>query len=148
VTRLSQQQCERLLTLLREERELMARFVELTEEQAGLIAAADDDALASSFVAGGSISEEFKRLRAESESLAAIYRGSDERSGEIDGLIAEIDALSGRAATKNSENVEAARVRLVELGSQMSTLSQNRKGVIGYASVGAYGVSELFDKMT
>lgn len=148
MTRLSDAQRERFLALLREKRALMERFAGLTDRQAALIAGSDGAALAASFGEGAAIAREFDGLRVELESLAAVYAGSDVRDGEIDGLTAKIDAFSGSAAAKNSENAEAVRAGLAKMGSRLAEMSQNRKGVLGYASVGAYGVSEVLDKMT
>jgi hypothetical protein len=145
---LSEQQRERLVALLREETELMRDFADLTVEQAAFIAGDDGKALAASFAESEALRERFDRARAEADGLKAIYAESGERDGEIDMLAAEIDDLAGRAAAKNAENAEAARASLAELGAQLAKMSQNRKVVLGYAALGAYGMSGLLDKMT
>lgn len=138
---------DRILELLNEQKTLVDGFLRLTDEQSRHLAEDNIDKFLVSINARQSIIEQIDSL------VLEINRLMGDRSDEsfladdaIMSLRREIRDCLLEIQRKNTENETAAQVLKSELAGEIRKLSQNQKGLGGYARNASANMSEYFDK--
>ena len=139
----------RLMSLLAEKREIASKFLELTEDQTGIIKRKDEDALNRSLDERQKLIDSFEELRGELEELlekvAELDSGSDIRSEVLD-YESETVKIFGEAAAQSGKNTMAAEKLAVFFSTEAKRIKNEKKGVSTYGRFGGYAVSEHFDE--
>jgi len=144
----------RLLELLGEEIELFERVYELTEKQAKLLAADDDDinAFNDSLDSRQEIIERIKGLHQESDPLMqSRMSAGDSEAGEnteaIEKAIAQRQAMIEKCVALNDKNTAGAKEKSEDFIKRISKLTLSRKSIKVYTPE-IPNNPELFDKKT
>jgi len=128
----------RLLELLGQEQKLFNRVLELTEKQAGLLAADDIEAFDKSLDGRQELIEEIDGLHQELDVLMQSYvLFSASSSGgmieEIQNAVAERYDLIARCVALNGENEAVAKEKAEDYIKRIGKLSLSRKSIEVYA---------------
>ena len=144
----------RLLELLGEETELFERIYELTEKQAKLLAADDDDinAFNDSLDSRQELIERIKGLHQESDPLmqscmSMTNNAAGDNAKAIEKAIAQRQAVIEKCVVLNDKNTAAAKEKSGDFTKRIGKLSLSRKSIKVYTP-DIPNNPELFDKKT
>ena len=144
----------RLLELLGEETELFERIYKLTQKQAELLAADDDDisAFNNSLDSRQELIERIKGLHQESDPLMQscmfMANSTDRNSIEvIEKVVAQRQAVIEKCVVLNDKNTAAAKEKSEVFTKRIGKLSLSRKSIKVYTP-DIPNKPELFDKKT
>ncbi|MCL2496179.1 MAG: flagellar protein FlgN [Clostridiales bacterium] len=131
-----------LKQLLNEQKQLLARFLQLTLAQAQFIASDDTDALMQNLELRAQVMDQVNALRP--ELVALLAEQADDTS--IRGLREQTGQILQEITEKDEENRAAARERLEFFQAEIRRVGKTRKGVGAYIKGTEIFSSEFIDE--